>query len=226
MAASGDDDGRHDGRGDGRHDGLGDGGAPCPRCGRGNAVLGVPAAYLAAKSTRREETGRGEDQKTTVIEQNAALAAALLPAPSEPEDTGVGCWAATMFLIAVGTFVWGAIAGQWFARAGARHVGTGPDGAARIVVDPPHTVLGWVSGAALVVAVALCALVRLRLSAWRRRVGPGRDAADRVWSAGWYCGRCGTVHFGDGPELTLQEFRVRVWTEGGYGAQALRRRAV
>lgn len=54
--------------------------------------------------------------------------------------------------------------------------------------------------------------------AYRERTGPGLAAAERLWNQGWYCGRCARTHFeGEGAALTLQEFRVRVWTAGGYG---------
>ncbi|MCM1965795.1 MULTISPECIES: hypothetical protein [unclassified Streptomyces] len=54
--------------------------------------------------------------------------------------------------------------------------------------------------------------------AYRARTEPGLAAAERLWARGWYCGRCARAHFeGESAALTLQEFRVRVWTAGGYG---------
>ncbi|MEV6950624.1 hypothetical protein [Streptomyces sp. NPDC051183] len=104
--------------------GSGAGGAPtCPRCGREDWVSGVSAAYLAASSELRTESGRGEDSSVTTREENSAMARALSPAPPEPSGNARSCTA---------------------------------------------------SG-------------------------------------------CGTVHFSGEPGLTLQEFRTRVWTAGGYG---------
>jgi hypothetical protein len=48
----------------------------------------------------------------------------------------------------------------------------------------------------------------------------GRPTAERLWSQGWYCGRCGSVHFrtaSGGRALSLQEFQATVWHAGGYG---------
>ncbi|MGW6945925.1 hypothetical protein [Streptomyces xanthophaeus] len=189
----------------------------CPRCGRADQVRGVPAAYLAAKSTRREEAGTGDEKTVTVVEDNSALAAALEAVPPEPSDGGAGCWAGALVLTAIGTFIWGAIAGKWFDRDGARRFVQTWNGDGHFVEDPPYTFLGWISGAALVLGILLIVILNGTAARWRRRTGSGRDAADRVWSDGWYCGRCGSVHFARGRAMTLREFRTRVWTAGGYG---------
>lgn len=179
----------------------------------------MPAAYLAAKSTRREEVAAGDEKKVTVVEENSAPALALAPAPREPSDGSAGCWAPVLIMVAVGTFVWGAIAGQWFDRDGARGFVPFPggNGDGRLVVGPSYAAPGWVSGASLVVGVLLFVVLPRISVAWRRRTEAGRAGADRAWSAGWYCGRCGSVHFSLGPPLSLHEFRTRVWTAAGYG---------
>ncbi|MFG3000428.1 hypothetical protein [Streptomyces sp. NPDC048340] len=198
--------------------GSGAGGAPtCPRCGREDWVSGVSAAYLAASSELRTESGRGEDSSVTTREENSALARALSPAPPEPSGNARSCTASLLLLASVGTFIWGAVAGKWLSRDTALRWIPGVDGGGRVVVDPPLTYLGWISGAALVLAVLLFAAEAGSTARWRRRTLPGRAAADAVWSNAWYCARCGTVHFSGEPGLTLQEFRMRVWTAGGYG---------
>lgn len=177
----------------------------------------MPAAYLAAKATRREEVGTGDEKKVTIIEDNSALAGALAPAPPEPSGESTGCWAGALVLTSIGTFIWGAIAGNWFDRDSARRFVPSGNGDGRFVVDSAYPALGWVSGATLVVGLLLIAILNRTDAVWRRRTEAGRDAADRIWSAAWYCGRCGTVHFDGEPALTLQEFRTRVWGAGGYG---------
>ncbi|MCX5197141.1 hypothetical protein OOK31_25135 [Streptomyces sp. NBC_00249] len=206
--------------------GSGGGVAACPRCGLRDRVLGVTAAYLGAKSTRREETGTGDDQKVSVAEENSALAQALAPAPPAPDGENAGCWAASLLVISVGTFIWGALAGMWFERdLATRFVATG-NGDGHFVVDSAYPVLGWISGATLAAGLLLLAGSALRKAIWRRRSRPGRAAADRAWSAGWYCARCGTAHFTLGPAMSLHEFRVRVWSAGGYGNKAARYPAI
>ncbi|WP_327167521.1 hypothetical protein [Streptomyces subrutilus] len=196
--------------------------AACPRCGTADRVEGVPAAYLAAKARYREEVGTGEDQKVTISEENSALALALAPAPPEPSDDSTGCTAIALILVGVGTFIWGAVAGKWFDRDGARRLVPEGDGAGRVVVEPAYEVLGWVSGGAFALGV-LVLFVTARLAARRRRrMSAGRDAADRVWSAAWYCARCGSVHFAADRPVSLHAFRTQVWTAGGYGDEVAR----
>ncbi|MFE2306888.1 hypothetical protein [Streptomyces sp. NPDC059411] len=214
------------GVGGGGREGAGGGGSlACPRCGREDRVRGVAAAYLRAKAELKEETGSGEDAKTTTRQENSALSKALSVAPTEP-DSNMGCWGAVLLLVAVGSFVWGAIEGKWFdTETAVRFVpGTASDGSSLGVTSGAY--LGWISGIALVIGVLLMALSGRALRAWRRRTEPGRAAADRVWSEAWYCGRCGTVHFSGERAMSLQEFRVRVWSAGGYGDLAVRHPAI
>ncbi|MET8941823.1 hypothetical protein ABZX28_33080 [Streptomyces rubiginosohelvolus] len=63
------------------------------------------------------------------------------------------------------------------------------------------------------------------------RITRRRHQAEELWSQGWYCHCCGTVHFADVPgedrrPLTLQRFRGRGWGHGGYGELAAQQRAV
>lgn len=207
--------------------GGGEGSLLCPRCGREDQVLGVSAAYLRAKADLRVEQGTGEDAKVTTREVNSALGKALALTPDEPDNASMGCFGAVLLLVSIGTFIWGAIQGKWFDReAGLRFVPGAGGEVARLVNDPPMTYLGVISGAALLVGAILIALSGRAVRVWRRRTEPGRVAADRVWAGGWYCGRCGTVHFAGEQALTLQEFRTRVWSAGGYGDLAVRHPAI
>ncbi|MET9467589.1 hypothetical protein ABZY44_22825 [Streptomyces sp. NPDC006544] len=133
--------------------------------------------------------------------------------------------------MAIGTFLGGSLAGHWF------------DGSAR-ESRPRYPSPGWnevsasgpesglffldvISAAALVTAVVLLVRVFRERKAHRARTEPGLAAAERLWIQGWYCGRCARVHFeGERTALTLQEFRVRVWTAGGYGDLAASNPAV
>ncbi|WP_327251339.1 hypothetical protein [Streptomyces sp. NBC_01244] len=75
-----------------------------------------------------------------------------------------------------------------------------------------------ISAIALLTAVVLFVRVSGDGRAYRRRMEAGLTAAERLWIRGWCCGRCARVHFeGESAALTLQEFRVRVWTAGGCG---------
>lgn len=226
VAGSGGGDGSGGADGSWREDAGGTGSLACPRCGREDRVRGVAAAYLRAKAELKEETGSGEDAKTTTRQENSALSKALSVAPTEPDSFSMGCWGVVLLLVSVGALVWGAIEGKWFdTETAVRFVpGTASDGSSLGVTSGAY--LGWISGAALVIGVLLVALSGRALRAWRRRTEPGRAAADRVWSEAWYCGRCGTVHFSGERAMSLQEFRVRVWSAGGYGDLAVRHPAI
>ncbi|MFF1408662.1 hypothetical protein ACFVX6_02510 [Streptomyces sp. NPDC058289] len=213
------------GHGGGGQGGGGEGSLACPRCGREDQVLGVSAAYVRSKAKMRVERGGGEDDSVTLREENSALAKALAVAPEEPDNGTAGCLGVLSLLAAVGAFVWGAIAGKWF-EAGETPRLYGTDGGGPFEVGQPATYLVWIGAVLLLVGILLIALSGRAVRAWRRRTEPGRVAADRVWADGWYCGRCGTVHFAGERALTLQEFRTRVWSAGGYGDLAVRHPAV
>ncbi|RSS51273.1 hypothetical protein [Streptomyces sp. WAC01280] len=96
-------------------------------------------------------------------------------------------------------------------------------------LGPDLSFLGWVSAIALGVVVLVLLELRRRRTAFAH-LTRGRHHAEELWSQGWYCHRCGTVHFVDVPgedhaPLTLQRFRERVWEKGGYGDLAARQRA-
>ncbi|MFE4258495.1 hypothetical protein [Streptomyces sp. NPDC056883] len=214
------------GSGTGGEDAGGAGALTCPRCGREDQVLGVSAAYLRSKAKMRVESGRGEDDSVTTREENSALAKALAVAPDEPDNGTAGCLGVLLLLASVGAFVWSAIEGKWFDDGSTFPRLYGTDEGGPFGVDQPSTYLVWIGAALLLVGIVLLALSGRAVRTWRRRTEPGRVAADRVWADGWYCGRCGTVHFAAERALTLQEFRTRVWSAGGYGDLAVRHPAV
>lgn len=216
-----------DGAGGTGSEGVGPGGPPaCPRCGREDEVLGVSAAYLRAKAKMRVERTRTEDDSVTIREENSALAKALAVAPDEPDNGTIGCLGAVLVLVSIGAFVWGAIEGEWFDGDTAPRLKGSVDGGILFAADETTGYLGWISAASLLVGVVLFALSGRAVRTWRRRTEPGRVAADRVWAEGWYCGRCGTAHFAGERALSLQEFRTRVWSAGGYGDLAVRHPAI
>ncbi|MDH6115052.1 hypothetical protein P3T36_007341 [Kitasatospora sp. MAP12-15] len=213
----------------------------CPSCDLPDQVKGVPAVYLAGRDSITMPGGKDEDGRETTVTRTVttALSAALAPAPPSPAPTftglrGLGVLA---LLVAVGTFIGGAVGGHWFSGSTA----TAPpsdaygstltiNGIPTYITAPtatapaPHSdlaFLGWVSGLALLAAVLLFIIAARRGSAFRTALA-GRPAAEQVWSRAWYCARCGSVHFpptpGERPQaLSLQEFRALVWQAGGYG---------
>lgn len=204
----------------------GGGGLPaCPRCGREDLVLGVSAAYLRAKAEMRVERSRTEDDSVTTREENSALAKALAIAPGEPDRSSAGCLGVLLVLGSTGALVWGAIEGKWI-EGDTAPVLVGSDADGLFAVDETTAYLGWLGAALLLVGVLLIAVSGRAVRTWRRRTEPGRVAADRVWAEGWYCGRCGTVHFAGERAMSLQEFRTKVWSAGGYGDLAVRHPAV
>ncbi|SED16373.1 hypothetical protein [Streptomyces sp. TLI_105] len=200
----------------------------CPGCDRDDRVQAVPAVYLAGRdAVTSRERNRDGDMRTVTRAVTTGLSDALAPVPAPPSNAigGVG--------LAAG-FVGVASLMGWMFVEGALEGGSDPmpDFAFAPPASPGPDLgfLSWV--AALALGVAFLALVEL----WRRRAAfasltRGRHRAEELWSHGWYCHRCGTVHFEDAPgedraPLTLQRFRERVWEHGGYGHLAARQRAM
>ncbi|MFG2972735.1 hypothetical protein ACGFYY_06980 [Streptomyces sp. NPDC048331] len=175
----------------------------CPSCRRSDEVRAVPAVCLGGERRFHEETGDG-DRRTAVRQVVPRLADALAAAPPAPETAGRTALGVLSVLVAIGTFIGGALGGHWFADA---------PGAELLF-------LAWLSPSALLGAILLIVpSVRTR-RAFRARIAAGRDAAEEVWSRGWYCARCAVVHGADGRGMTLREFRRAVWSAGGYGELA------
>ncbi|MFJ5231254.1 hypothetical protein ACIQBJ_15320 [Kitasatospora sp. NPDC088391] len=211
---------------------------PCPSCGSSDRVVGVPAVYHRGRD-QVTVTGlpRSDDNPsgTETRRFTSSLSDALRPAPvllplSCAGHVGLGV---LLVLVSIGTFVGGAVGGGWFADD------PGPDRSwaydayhSSLSTGPAHrpdlSFLGWISAIALLAAVTLFVRAR-RERAAQRRLLAGRPEAERVWARGWYCERCGSVHFRSptgaaGRAMTLQEFRAEVWDAGGYGQLAERGR--
>ncbi|MGW6708108.1 hypothetical protein ACWGDE_24890 [Streptomyces sp. NPDC054956] len=185
----------------------------CPGCGRSDEVRAVQAVFLDGHRHVGVETGAGSERRTSTREVVSRLAQALAPAPPKPTVGGRGCLGVFLVVLSVAAFMIGSLKGHWFTE------GSGPEG------DLVH--LAVISPAALLIAVLLFGSATRVRRAFRARTEPGLAAAERLWLQGWYCARCAKVHFeGESEALTLQEFRVRVWTAGGYGDLARTRPAV
>ncbi|MFB6840053.1 hypothetical protein [Streptomyces sp. NPDC056361] len=207
----------------------------CPGCDREDLVQAVPAVYLAGRNavTSRERDSDG-DMRTVTRTVSTGLSDALAPVPKPPMYT-IGCLGLFATVVAVGTFVGGALAGKWFADEPASEPSGLPDWqllppTASAEPPPSYAFLGWISAFALVAAVLVFVVMARRRSAFAR-ITRRRHHAEELWSRGWYCHRCGTVHFEGVPgedrtPLTLQRFREKVWEHGGYGDLAGHQRAV
>ncbi|RKE23257.1 hypothetical protein [Streptomyces sp. TLI_171] len=209
---------------------------PCPSCGLGDQVSGVPAVYHAGRdSVRVTRPARHDEGEETVTRSvTTSLSGALAPAPTLLPFTAAGDVAGgvLLVLVAIGTFIGGAAGGHWFSEDSepTRRTTTGGWYYTQQDAAPAHhsslAFLGWISALALLSAITL--LVRAgRRQAARKLLLAGRAEAERLWSQGWYCRRCGSVHFRARPgekarALTLQEFRSQVWEAGGYGSLAER----
>ncbi|MFG2484035.1 hypothetical protein ACGFSI_14890 [Streptomyces virginiae] len=204
------------------------GGAPleCPSCQRSDEVRAVPAVGLGGQRRFHEASGDG-DRRTDVREIVPRLADALAPAPPPPDTSGRSGLGVLLVLVSIGTFIGGALGGNWFTDTPAAEVNHGSTtlwgGATWEPAAEPGAellFLAWISGFALLGAVLLIVSTARVQRAFRARVAAGLVAAEDVWSRGWCCGRCAVVHFAGGPGMTLQEFRTAVWSAGGYGELA------
>lgn len=223
----------------------------CPGCDREDRVQAVPAVYLAGRdAVTSRERDRDGDMRTVTRTVTTGLSDALAPVP-RPPSYAIGCLGVLAVLVSIGTFIGGVQAGHWFedqpAEAGGDGVprvggvylvpegSTTPDysqplGTAGSAPPPDFAFLGWISALALLAAVLVFAVLLRRRTAFAR-ITRRRHRAEELWSHGWYCHRCGTVHFEDVPgedrtPLTLQRFREKVWEHGGYGDLAAEQRAV
>ncbi|MFE4631854.1 hypothetical protein ACFRJ1_00570 [Streptomyces sp. NPDC056773] len=202
----------------------------CPSCGLADEVRAVQAVFLDGHRHVREESGAGSQRQGITREVVSRLARALAPTPPTPRVQGRGCLGVFLVLVSAGTFLVGSLAGHWFdGSAGEARPGYPYPGWDEAASGPEAGLffLGVISAVALMAAVYLFIRVSRDGRAYRERTRPGLAAVERLWNRGWYCGRCARVHFeGERTALTLQEFRVRVWTAGGYGDLAERYPAV
>ncbi|PWK69330.1 hypothetical protein BCL76_10646 [Streptomyces sp. CG 926] len=198
----------------------------CPSCLSSDSVRAVPAVCLGGERRFHQETRDG-DRGTDARETVPRLADALAPAPPPPVTAGRTALGVLLVLVAIGTFIGGALGGHWFADAPEAEQAGWPGGgwSGSSPSAPPETgaellFLAWISAFALLGAALLIVTSVRTQRAFRARIAAGRDAAEEVWSRGWCCERCAVVHCADGPGMTLQEFRRAVWGAGGYGELA------
>ncbi|MFE5946868.1 hypothetical protein [Streptomyces sp. NPDC056480] len=211
----------------------------CPGCGRDDRVQAVPAVYLGGRdAVSSRERDRDGDMRTVTRTVTTGLSRALAPMP-EPPSYAVGCLGVLAVAVAVGTFLGGALGGKWFEDEPAPAEPVERSGYQLVAPEPPFGAAGpppdvgflaWISAFALLAAVLVFTLLYRRKARFTR-LTRGRHRAEELWSCGWYCHRCGTVHFEGVPgedraPLTLQQFRERVWAHGGYGDLAGEQRAV
>ncbi|MFF1408663.1 hypothetical protein ACFVX6_02515 [Streptomyces sp. NPDC058289] len=194
----------------------------CPNCGRADEVRAVQAVFLDGHRHVSEESGAGVQRRAITRETVSRLARALAPTPPTPRIQGRSCLGVFLLMVSIGTFWVGALAGHWFdgsaGEARPEYPYAGWDGPEASGPEAGLYFLGVISAVALLAAVVLFVRASRDGREYRRRTGAGLAAAEQLWIRGWYCGRCARVHFeGESAALTLQEFRVRVWTAGGYG---------
>lgn len=198
----------------------------CPSCGLTDQVAGVPAVYHAGRDSVRITTpARFDDPEGTVTRSvTTSLSSALEPEPVFPPTQPGDLAGVLLVTVSIGTFIGGAGAGHWFSDdSPATQPRRYPFDLTPVAdaVRPDYSFLGWISAFALLSAIALFVRGAGRRSA-RRDLLAGRPAAERLWSRGWYCGRCASVHLRAEPgtaarAFTLQDFRAMVWEAGGYG---------
>jgi len=182
--------------------------APCPRCGYGDSILSVPAAYSSARhGEAAARVSRGNEVKVTVNAALPVVAArelAMAPANVVPE---FGCLSAFLGIAAIGAPI-------------VYEIGTDHQNGDSVLL-----VAGAIAGLLLVLSV-----LRLSLALARQpKIKAGKPAAEAVWRLGWYCCRCAVVYFQardepagvtPGQPLTPAQFRHIVWTAGRYGGPA------
>ncbi|WP_031066529.1 hypothetical protein [Streptomyces sp. NRRL WC-3742] len=219
---------------------------PCPNCGLADALRGVPAVHLAEHRTVRVRVRgeRGRPDHTETREELSALGRALAPKPQRPSIpvtllafVGVPGTIAAIFTLVQGTIARSTPVMEkpdlsppdWVTHPAP---GNGPFWPPSSHEPTPHVpgpvryeegiVPLWASILFIVAAVALLVAAGVLHRSRQRRLADGWPMAERLWRQSWYCDRCGSVHFaasaGQGTQaLSLPEFRLAVWSAGGYG---------
>ncbi|GEB58561.1 hypothetical protein [Streptomyces gardneri] len=202
----------------------------CPGCDRDDRVQAVPAVYLAGRdAVTSRERNRDGDMRTVTRTVTTGLSDALAPVPEEPAHR-IGCVGLLAGFVCIASFMAWVFVGGALEDDQAPEADFGAFGPPPAELGPDLWFTGWLSAVALAVALLVVLELRRRRTAFAH-LTRGRHRAEELWSCGWYCHRCGTVHFEDIPgedrtPLTLQRFRERVWEHGGYGDLAAEQRAV
>lgn len=198
----------------------------CPSCAQAERVHAVPALYESARATEEtvasarrtiNDDDASSTRKRAARERLAATPPALirssLLAPAPKTHFGGYLAGAVFFALPAGGLWAEYRSSEDFANSTGLESVTSGDSVMRAIAIACMVICGCL------LAATLWALVR------RHRVGKGRAAADAVWRRGWYCTRCGVVHFRAGEQpvgadadraLSPDEFRHMVWKAGGY----------
>ena len=91
----------------------------------------------------------------------------------------------------------------------------GPDGPGRRRLP-----LAWLGVVAFTLGLLATGVTVVRGTVRRQKLALARDHALTLWSRGWYCARCNTVHCWSGPgapapTMSLAEFHLAVWGTTG-----------
>ncbi|CAM5634474.1 hypothetical protein [Streptomyces narbonensis] len=205
-------------------------GNTCPGCARDDRVQAVPAVYLAGRdAVTSRERDRDGDMRTVTRRVTTGLSDALAPVPTAPAHA-IGLLGFLSGFVCVASFMAWVFVGGALEDDEAPEADFGAFGPPPADLGPDLGFTGWLSAAALGVTLLVVLEVRRRKTAFAHRTR-GRHRAEELWSHGWYCHRCGTVHLEGVPgedrtPLTLQRFREKVWEHGGYGDLAAEQRAV
>lgn len=186
----------------------GEGVPPCPNCGQMDRVSGVPASHLSGPETiRLAASAMDGGQVAETLTMTGPPTAALAP-PTRPEESVRGCLGFLLLLGGLGTYVCAAASGAWW------------DGVQDFTPHGTYAGLAWLGVVAFALGLLATGVTVVRGTVRRRRLALARDHALTLWSRGWYCARCNTVHCWSGPgapapTMSLAEFRLAVWGTTG-----------
>lgn len=199
----------------------------CPNCRQIDSVQSMPAIAATGVSTVQGAStyaGVGIGPSGTVVPvigsarstsaQTTALAAATRPAPPTSSVTGP---ATCGVLLLIAALVMLAIAGA------AVSLGTPPEQSPPPIGD--WLVLGGLMALPFALPSLAAFLVLTHRSRNNARIARGLPAASALWSAAFYCHRCGLCYWpqpvgggtADGQLLLPNQFQQVVWNAGGYG---------
>ena len=175
----------------------------CPNCGQMDRVSGVSASHLSGQETLHLAVSTTDGQVAKTLTMTDPLTAALAP-PTRPEESVRGCLGFLLLLGGLGTYVCAAASGAWW------------DGVQDFTPHGTYAGLAWLGVVAFVLGVLATGATVVRGTVRKRKLAVARDHALTLWSHGWYCARCNTVHFCSGSDspsqtMSLAEFRSAVW---------------
>ncbi|MFI6289817.1 hypothetical protein ACIBCM_34660 [Streptomyces sp. NPDC051018] len=182
---------------------------PCPGCGRDDGLKSVPAVHRAAQ--------RALFLPWTDGRSGLYRALAWAPPPRKP-TMPQALLVNLIVVVGVILFVVGlAQKRRDDERAGEAELPGSTDPAPE--PGPEFPALWWISLAIAVLYLVFFAWATQQMVSHQKLLA-GRANARLMWACAWHCAHCAGVHFPQeqpARALTLQEFRTRVWTAGGYG---------